>query len=392
VPAKNEERTGKQINRPSETPPYTFEGGDRMTTRRNFLKGAAASGIAFCSCGMLDAARAQPGPMHLPVKVGGKRIMTVDAHSHCYFHETLNLMGDEAAAKVLPPVKGVPEHFIVVEQRLREMDAMGIDMEILSVNPFWYGKDRDTAGAIVKLQNEKLAELCASRPERFGAFASLSLQFPDLAVQQLEIAVRKLGLRGAAIGSNVLGEDFSDPKFHPVWAKAEELGAVLFIHPISAPELAKRYKGNGWLSNTIGNPLDTTIALQHLIFEGTLDRFPGLKVLAAHGGGYLGSYAARGDHACFVSPQNCNPNITLKKKPSEYLNQLYFDAMVFTPEGLRHLVAQVGASQVVLGTDHPIPWEEHPVDAVFATTSLTDKQKIAILGGNAVKLFGIKEA
>jgi aminocarboxymuconate-semialdehyde decarboxylase len=340
---------------------------------------------------MLDATRAQPGPMRLPVKVGGKRVLTVDTHSHCYFHESLNLLGDEAA-KVLPPVKGVPEHFIVVEQRLKEMDAMGIDMEVLSINPFWYGRERDLAAEIVKVQNEKLAELCASRPERFAAFASLTLQFPELAVQQLETAVKKQGLRGAAIGSSVLGEDFSDPKFHPVWAKAEELGAVLFIHPISAPELAKRYKGNGWLSNTIGNPLDTTIALQHLIFEGTLDRFPGLKVLAAHGGGFLPSYADRGNHACFVSPQNCNPAITLKKKPSEYLNQLYFDAMVFTPEGLRHLVAQVGASQIVLGTDHPIPWEQHPVDHVFATTTLTDKQKIAILGGNAAKLFGLKEA
>jgi len=215
-----------------------------MTTRRNFLKGAAATGIAFCSCGLLDAARAQPKPMRLPVKVAGKRVLTVDAHAHCYFHETLNLMGDEAD-KVLPPVKGVPEHFIVVEQRLKEMDAMAIDMEILSINPFWYGKDRDTAAAIVKLQNEKLAELCASRPDRFGAFASLTLQFPDLAVQQLETAIRKQGLRGAAIGASVLGEDFSDPKFHPVWAKAEELGAVLFIHPQSTPELAKRFKGNG---------------------------------------------------------------------------------------------------------------------------------------------------
>jgi aminocarboxymuconate-semialdehyde decarboxylase len=272
------------------------------------------------------------------------------------------------------------------------MDAMAIDMEMLSINPFWYGKDRDTAEAIVKLQNEKLAELCASRPDRFGAFASLTLQFPDLAVQQLETAVRKQRLRGAAIGASVMGEDFSDPKFHPVWAKAEELGAVLFIHPQSTPELAKRFKGNGWLSNTIGNPLDTTIALQHLIFEGTLDRFPGLKIIAAHGGGYLPSYAARGDHACFVSPQNCNANIALKKKPSEYINQLYFDAMVFTPEGLRHLVAQVGASQIVLGTDHPIPWEQHPVDRVFATTTLSDKQKVAILGGNAARLFGMKEA
>jgi aminocarboxymuconate-semialdehyde decarboxylase len=383
-------KTGDSIDRPREMPGSNHQGRRRMTTRRNFLKGAA-TGIAFCGCSFGDAAYAQPKPSRLPVKVGGRRVLTVDAHAHCYFHETINLMGDDAG-KVLPAVKGVPEHFIVVEQRLKEMDAMAIDMEMLSINPFWYGKDRDTAEAIVKLQNEKLAELCASRPDRFGAFASLTLQFPDLAVQQLETAVRKQRLRGAAIGASVMGEDFSDPKFHPVWAKAEELGAVLFIHPQSTPELAKRFKGNGWLSNTIGNPLDTTIALQHLIFEGTLDRFPGLKIIAAHGGGYLPSYAARGDHACFVSPQNCNANIALKKKPSEYINQLYFDAMVFTPEGLRHLVAQVGASQIVLGTDHPIPWEQHPVDRVFATTTLSDKQKVAILGGNAARLFGMKEA
>jgi predicted TIM-barrel fold metal-dependent hydrolase len=362
-----------------------------MTTRRGFLKGAgAAAGIAFCSCGMLDAARAQqPGQARLPVVVNGKRVKTIDVHTHCLFHEALNLMGDEAP-RLIPPTKGAQEHFIVVEQRLKDMDAMAIDMEVLSINPFWYRKDRDTAAGIVKVQNEKLAELCASHPDRFAAFASLTLQYPDLAVQQLEDAVKKQGLRGAAVGASVLGEDFSEARFHPVWAKAEELGAVLFIHPQSTPELAKRFKGNGWLSNTIGNPLDTTLALQHLIFEGTLDRFPGLKVLAAHGGGYLGSYAPRSDHACFVSPQNCDPDIKLKKQPTEYLNQLYFDALVFTPEALRHLVAQVGSSQVMIGTDHPIPWEEHPVDHVFATTSLSDDEKTAILGGNAARLLGMK--
>src|ERR1700742_5237567 len=191
-----------------------------MTGRRNFLKGAAAAGIGFCSCGMLDAARAQPTAPRLPVKIGGKHVRTVDVHAHCYFHEAIDLMGDEAA-RALPPVKGVPEHFIVIEQRLKEMDAMAIDMEMLSINPFWYGKDRDTAAAIVKVQNEKLAELCALRPDRFAAFASLSLQFPDLAAQQLETAIKKQGLRGAAIGGSVLGMDFSDDKFHPVWAKAE---------------------------------------------------------------------------------------------------------------------------------------------------------------------------
>ena len=359
-----------------------------MTTRRNFLKGAA--GIVFCSCGMLDAVHAQAGGRRLPVKVKGKRIKTIDVHSHCLFHESLALMGDEAS-NVIPKTKGAEEHFIAnaIENRLKGMDAMAIDMEVLSINPSWYRKDRDIAAQIVKINNEKLAEVCASRPDRFAAFASLSLQYPDLAVQQLETAVKKQGLKGAAIGGSVLGEDFSSERFHPVWAKAEELGAVLFIYPQSTPPLAARFKGNGWLANTIGNPLDTTIALQHLIFEGTLDKYPGLKIIAAHGGGYLPSYAPRSDHACFVSPQNCNPDIKLKKKPTEYLNQLYFDALVFTPEALRHLVAQVGASQIVLGTDHPIPWEEHPVDHVFATTTLSDKDKAAILGGNAARLFGM---
>jgi aminocarboxymuconate-semialdehyde decarboxylase len=351
----------------------------------------AAAGVAFCSCGLLDAARAQSPGQRLPVRVNGKGIKTIDVHAHCFFHDAVKLMGDESHS-MIPPTKGALEHFIVIEERLKGMDAQAIDMEVLSINPFWYRKDRETAAEIVRLQNEKLAELCALRPDRFAAFASLALQFPDLAVQQLEIAVKELGLRGAAIGGSVLGEDFSDPKFHPVWAKAEELGAVLFIHPQSTPQLAKRFKGNGWLSNIVGNPLDTTIALQHLIFEGTLDRFPGLKIIAAHGGGYLGSYAARSDHACFVSPQNCNPDIKLKKKPSEYLNQLYFDALVFTPEALRHLVAQVGASQVMLGTDHPIPWEEHPVDHVFATTTLSNEEVAAILGGNAARLLGLKDA
>jgi predicted TIM-barrel fold metal-dependent hydrolase len=358
-----------------------------VTTRRSFINGM---GVIFCSCALLDIAHAQqPTRPHLPVMVKGKRVKTIDVHSHCLFHEALNLIGDEAKA-VLPQTKGAQEHFIVIEERLKGMDAMAIDMEVLSINPFWYRKDRDLAAQIVKVQNEKLAELCASRPDRFAAFASLALQFPDLAVQQLEDAVKKQGLRGAAIGGSVAGEDFSNPKFHPVWAKAEELDAVLFIHPQSTPELAKRFQGNGWLSNLIGNPLDTTIALQHLIFEGTLDRFPGLKVLAAHGGGYLPSYAARSDHACFVSPQNCNPDIKLKKKPSEYLNQLHFDALVFTPEALRHLVAQVGASQIMLGTDHPIPWEEQPVDHIFATKTLSDAEKVAILGGNAARLLGVK--
>ena len=144
---------------------------------------------------------------------------------------------------------------------------------------------------------------------------------------------------------------------------------MLFIHPQAISELAKRLKGNGWLTNTIGLPTETTIALSHLIFEGTLDRYPGLKVMSAHGGGFLPSYADRSDHACFVNPSGCDPNITLKKKPTEYLKQLYFDSLIFSPEALRHLAAQVGTSQIMLGSDHPYPWQDRPVDHIMATTS-----------------------
>jgi aminocarboxymuconate-semialdehyde decarboxylase len=363
-----------------------------MTTRRSFLKGgtAAATGIVFCGCGLLERAHAQGSPRALPVSVNGKTVKTIDVHSHCHFRDAAALLGADVVAALVPKVRGADEAFIEIDKRLKAMDAQAVDMEVLSINPYWYGRDRDLAAQVVKLQNEKLAELCAAKPDRFAAFASLTLQAPDLAVQELETAVKKQGLRGAAIGDTVAGTEFSDPKFHPVWAKAEELAVSLFIHPQGLPELGKRLAGNGWLMNTIANPLGTTIALSHLIFEGTLDRFPGLKVIAAHGGGYLPSYADRSDHACMVSPAGCNANIKLSKKPSEYLKQLYFDSLIFSPEAIRHLAAQVGASQIVLGSDYPYAWQMHPVDHIFACDSLSDEQKIAVLGGTAAKLFGLK--
>ena len=360
-----------------------------MTTRRKFLKtaGSAAAGIVFTGCPLLDAAHAQSGalPKRREVMVGGKRIKTIDVHAHCAIPEAMALHGDKFNGQT----RGQAQQVIVIEERLGAMNAQGIDMEALSINPTWYKLDRDLADKVVQLQNEKLAELCGKYPDRFVAFASLALQHPDLAVRQLETAVKKYNLRGAAVGASVAGDEFSDAKFHPVWAKAEELGVLIFIHPQSTPELAKRFRGNGWLSNTIGNPLDTTIALSHLIFEGTLDRFPGLKVCAAHGGGYLPSYAPRSDHACFVSPANCNPNIKLKKKPTEYLNQMYFDSLVFTPELLQHIIRQVGVGQIVLGTDHPIPWAEQAVDHVLNSPGLSDADKVSILQNTAAKLLKI---
>lgn len=359
-----------------------------MSTRRQFLQGAA-TGIVFAGCGWPAAASAQSVGTVRPVTVNGKRVKTIDVHAHCFFREATALLGEDARRLTPPTIRGSDATYLGIEERFKSMDAQAVDMEVLSINPFWYERERDLAAKIVAIQNEKLAELVAAHSERFAAFASLTLQDPQLAVRELETAVKKHGLRGAAIGGSVGKASFSDPKFHPVWAKAEELGAVLFIHPRGVPELAERLNGNGWLANTIGNPLETTIALEHLIFEGTLDRFPGLKIVAAHGGGYLPAYPARSDHACYVGEGLCDKDITLAKRPSEYLKQLHFDSLVFTAEELRHLVVEVGASQVMLGSDNPYPWQGHPIDHVLATATLSDEEKIAILGGNAARLLGL---
>ncbi len=343
-----------------------------------------ASGVVFTQCSVTAAPPSvQTGGQRRQVVVSGRRVRTVDVHAHCVIPEAVALTSAEVSEMQRPGM-------VVTRDRIREMDAQGIDIEALSINPYWYREDRDVASRIVDIQNEKLAQLCAAHPDRFVAFASVALQYPDLAVTQLEAAVKKLGLRGAAVGANVAGAEFADPRFHPFWAKAEALGVLIFIHPRSTPELAQRFKGNGWLSNVIGNPLDTTLALSHLIFEGTLDRFPGLKICAAHGGGYLPSYAARSDHGCRITPAACDSSIVLKKKPTEYLRDLYFDSLVFTAEALRHLAAEVGSSQIVIGTDHPIPWNPHPVDHILGTPGLSDEERIAILGGTAARLLGIK--
>ena len=202
--------------------------------------------------------------------------------------------------------------------------------------------------------------------------------------------MKKLGLRGVAIGGSVAGKELADPIFHPFWAKAEALGAVVFIHPQPAatPDLNNRLKGNGLLANVIGNPLETTIALSHLIFEGTLDRFPGLKICAAHGGGYLPLYMNRSDHGCVTFPTQCQPGVP-KEHPTVYVKRMYYDSLVFTPEALRHLVAEVGPGHVVMGTDYPYPWVDAPADHVLNTPGLSDAEREAILGGTAIKLLGL---
>src|SRR5205809_2301379 len=221
--------------------------------------------------------------------------------------------------------------------------------------------------------------------------ASVALQYPDLAADQLDEAVRRLGLRGAAIGGSCEGQELSDRKFDAVGAKAEALGIMVFMHPQPAPGTTQntRLQGKGGLGNTIGNPLETTVFLSHLIFEGTLDRFPGLKICGAHAGGYLPSYSGRSDALCGRGGAPGADCASLRQKPSAYFKgPLYIDTMVFHEEGLRHLVAEVGADHIFYGTDYPFDWPSG-IDFVLDATVLGNAEKESILGGNSIKLLRI---
>jgi aminocarboxymuconate-semialdehyde decarboxylase len=366
-----------------------------MPNRRAFLRNVAGAtagmlvgGRDLADAGLRSLQIGAPQGKRREVLIGGRRIKTVDVHAHCFVPEVWDLVKDTPLAAT---AKGNLTGNIALgnPQRLWDMDAQGIDYQAINVNAWGYSADRALAVDLVKLQNEKISQWCAAHPDRFVGMATVALQHPDLAAQQLDEAVRKLGLRGAAIGGSVEGQELSDRKFDPFWAKAEELGVLLFMHPQAAAGTTQnpRLQGKGGLGNTIGNPLETTVFLSHLIFEGTLDRFPGLKICAAHAGGYLPSYTGRSDALCGRgSGADCK---ALKKKPSEYFRrELFIDTMVFREEGLRHLIAEVGVGQMVYGTDYPFDWPVG-IDFVLNASFLSNAEKEAILGGNLIKLLRI---
>ncbi|MGA2991657.1 MAG: amidohydrolase family protein [Candidatus Korobacteraceae bacterium] len=377
-----------------------------MTGNTQFVNhgatGASRAGSAPASTLPRPAAAQRGLRADRQVVIGGRRILTVDAHAHVLVPEVWELVkdrvktegrsGDRQQAMQLEDPAKLSANIYAVERRLNDLDDMRLDMQVVHINPFWYWADRALAEKIVEIQNEKICAFRTAYPDRFVGLGSVALQFPSLAAEQMEAGMKKQGFRGFAIAGSVNGEELSSPKFYPFWAKAEELQALIFIHPQGlsgtgdrpTPEEQPRFQGNGRLGNVIGHPLETTLALTHLIQDGTLDRFPKLIICAAHGGGYLPSYSSRSDQCLVAWPQDCKP---LKKRPTEYLKQLYYDSILFSHEDVRHLIAVVGASQVVIGTDYPTMWNRTPVDRILGQPGLSDEQRIAILSGTVAKLL-----
>ena len=269
-----------------------------------------------------------------------------------------------------------------IDERLAEMDALGIDIQALSPLPGQtiYAVPPDVGRDAARLTNDGIAAVVARYPDRFVGMGVVPLQAPELALAEMKRCTKDLGLRGIEISSHVNGRELSDSDFRPVFAAAEEMGVLLFLHPLGFTH-GERLR-NHYLNNLLGNPIDSTIAVAHLIFEGVLDQLPGLKLCVAHGGGYAATYWGRLDHAWRARP-DCRRHIS--KPPSHYLRRLYFDTLVFDKAQLRFLIETHGADHLCLGTDYPFDMSEP--DPIAFHAELSDADRDQVLGATAATLL-----
>jgi aminocarboxymuconate-semialdehyde decarboxylase len=273
------------------------------------------------------------------------------------------------------------------DERLADLDAMGLDMQLVMPPPnqCFYTVPLDIAVEGSRMVNDGLAEYVARKPDRFLALGTVPLTHGGEAASELERCVKSLGMKGVEILTNVAGKELSDPDYALFWQKAEELGALVIIHPNGFTE-GKRLS-RFYFNNVIGNPLETTIALHYLIFDGVLERHPNLKILAVHGGGYLPAYSGRIDHAWGARSDSHGD---LPQPPTTYLKKIYFDTVVFTPYQLAELVRLFGIDRIIMGSDYPFDMADFDPIGHLASVEGFDQSTIAALaGGNAKKLLGI---
>jgi aminocarboxymuconate-semialdehyde decarboxylase len=336
-----------------------------------------------------------------PGKQSRPKSITVDMHAHVAIPRA-----GEIAGPHVNPAKVPLDHFSTAETkaimakqaadigdrirntdaRFKVMDEMGVDVQLISPGPpqLYYTVPLDIAVKATQALNDGIAEYIGKHTDRLCALGGVPLSDANEAVKELERCMKQLKFKGVEILTNVDGKELSDPAYAPFWKKAEELGALVMIHPngfTEADRLSRFY-----FNNVIGNPLETTIALHYLIFDGVLERHPNLKIFAVHGGGYLGAYHGRIDHAWGA---RADANAGLPKPPTHYLKKIYFDTVVFTPGQLKALVETYGADHVVLGTDYPFDMADFdPVEHVVST-GFDAAATAAICGGNAKKLLGL---
>lgn len=328
---------------------------------------------------------------------------TIDTHTHILTEETMALLRKEspkAAVSIGPldkesvtlDVAGMvyrpfPHGGYHVERRLKDMDATGVDVHVLSATPqtYLYGLEPALGVVTSAIQNDQMAKLVKQQPDRFMAIGTLPMQAPEEAARELRRAMTQLGMKGAMFASNIMGKNLDDPSFEPLWATAGELGAFMFIHPnnVAGADRLKSY----YLTNLIGNPLDTTIAAACLIFGGVMDRHPKLKIMLAHGGGFTPYQAARWEHGWEVRPE---PKKNVPSQPKDIAKRFMYDTILHSDKTLEAMIELVGVERVMLGSDYP--YDMAMLDCVqhVRSLSISDAAKNAILGGNAQAMLSAK--
>jgi aminocarboxymuconate-semialdehyde decarboxylase len=329
---------------------------------------------------------------------------TIDTHTHILAEETAALLTKAApkspvtitpydAENATLDVGGVvyrpfPTGGFDIPRRLKDMDAAGVDVHVLSATPqtYLYGLEPALGVVTSAIQNDQMAKHIAEHPTRFMGIATLPMQAPDKAADELRRAMTKLGLRGAMFASNILGKNLDDPSFEPLWATAEELGAFMFIHPnnVAGADRLKSY----YLQNLIGNPLDTTIAAACLVFGGVLDRHPKLNFILAHGGGFTPYQAARWEHGWAVRPE---PKKNVPEQPKDIARRFYYDTILHSAPVLEFMIAHVGADRVMLGSDYPYDMGMMDCVAHVRGLKISDGDKDTILTKRAEVLLKVKD-
>ena len=327
---------------------------------------------------------------------------TIDAHAHIAVPRAAEFMKPHLDVSTIPLAHfssaetkevnakqeaDLRECMTSYDQRFAMMDTMGVDMQLVMPPPpqLYHTVALEYAVPAARMINEGVAKFVSKHPDRFIPCGTVPMQDGNEAAKELEHCVKVLKFKGVEILTNVAGRELSDPAFAPFSKKAEELGALVIIHPNGFTE-GKRLS-RFYFNNIVGNPFETTLALHYLIFDGVLERHPNLKIFAMHGGGYLGAYSGRIDHA-WGARSDCQAG--LPHPPTHYLKKVYVDSVVFTPEQLEALVRTFGVEHVLMGTDYPFDMLEHdPIGHINAVASFDDTDRAKLAGGNVKKLLGI---
>jgi aminocarboxymuconate-semialdehyde decarboxylase len=326
------------------------------------------------------------------------RVRAIDIHAHWYPAEWLALFerdGSREGARLERGVNGgytirteritnsFDEAFVGLEQRVAAMDRIGVDVHALSLTaPMVYWASPEFGLALAQAYNDAAAAAHARYPTRFVGLAMVPMQAPELALKELERVAKLRGVRGLYLATNINGTDLDDRRFWDVYAKAEELGWTIFLHPVDTigRERTTRY----YLRNLLGNPYDTGVAAASLIFGGVLDAFPKLEFNLPHAGGTFPGLIGRLDHGAKVRPELRH----MKQLPSAYLRRFTYDTIGHNDQINLNLVRLVGADRVVLGSDYCFDMGlAHPIEAVDRLDALKAEEREMIIGRTAARLL-----